>query len=226
MDFLCPVITRPTTQNNSRGWGSWGRERLIPTLDPSLPPSSSGLATLFRQAETQTVSQSVGQSICVLTARPPALIPGFRETFELNQRKPAPSQLLRVFFFQYLTGCELVAIHLDRPTSCVFFFFQCRLKFFFIVMTTSQELGHWQVSRFSNVAKLRNAKMKQKLRLFVIHQTATSLKRTGNLNPRTRWYPTQDESNRMESAYFIIHPGKISLPQNGCWLKSFLFTYL
>lgn len=144
MDFLCPVITRPTTQNNSRGWGSWGRERLIPTLDPSLPPSSSGLATLFRQAETQTVSQSVGQSICVLTARPPALIPGFRETFELNQRKPAPSQLLRVFFFPVFDRLR-TCCHTFGPANikvCFFFFFQCRLKFFFIVMTTSQELGH------------------------------------------------------------------------------------
>ena len=39
--------------------------------------------------------------------------------------------------------------------------------------------------------------MKQKLRLFAIHQTTTNLQRTNNLNPRTRWYPTLDESNWM-----------------------------
>jgi hypothetical protein len=47
--------------------------------------------------------------------------------------------------------------------------------------------------------------MKQKLHLFVIHQTATSLQRMDNLNPRTMWYLTLDESNRMKSAYFTIH---------------------
>ena len=65
--------------------------------------------------------------------------------------------------------------------------------------------------------------MKQKLRLFTIHQTATSLRHTVNLNPRTRWYPALDESNRMKSAYFTIHPGKNLPPQNGCRLKSILF---
>jgi hypothetical protein len=42
--------------------------------------------------------------------------------------------------------------------------------------------------------------MKQKLCLFAIHQTATSIQRTENLNPRTRWYPALDESNYMKSA--------------------------
>jgi hypothetical protein len=65
--------------------------------------------------------------------------------------------------------------------------------------------------------------MKQKLRLFAIHQTATSLQRTNNPNPRTRWYPTLDESNWMKSAYFTIHPGKNPPPQNGCQLKSVSF---
>jgi hypothetical protein len=32
-----------------------------------------------------------------------------------------------------------------------------------------------------------------------------------------------DESDRMKSAYFTIHPGKHSPPQNGCWLKSVFF---
>ena len=41
------------------------------------------------------------------------------ETFELNQLKSAPSQLLPVF--QDLTGCKLVAIHLDRPISYICF---------------------------------------------------------------------------------------------------------
>ena len=48
--------------------------------------------------------------------------------------------------------------------------------------------------------------MKQKFRMFAIHQTPTSLQQTDNLNPRTKSYPALDESNRMKSAYFIIHP--------------------
>jgi hypothetical protein len=115
-----------------------------------------------------------------------------------------------------LTGCKLAAINLDWPTSYIIF--QVPANFFFVVMTTGQELGHWQVSQFSNVAKLWNATMKQKLRQFAIHQTATSLQGTYNLNPRTMWYMVLDESNRMKSAYFTIHPGKNPSPQNGCRL--------
>jgi hypothetical protein len=44
-------------------------------------------------------------------------------------------------FFQDLTGCKLVAIHLDRPISYISF--QVSANFFFIVMTTGQELEHW-----------------------------------------------------------------------------------
>ena len=65
--------------------------------------------------------------------------------------------------------------------------------------------------------------MKQKLRLSAIHQIATSLQRTHNLNPRTIWYPALDESNWMKSAYFTIHLGKNPPPQNGCRLKSAFF---
>ena len=65
--------------------------------------------------------------------------------------------------------------------------------------------------------------MKQKLCLFAIHQTSTSVQQTYNLNPKTRWYLALGESNRMKSAYFIIHPGKNPPPQNGFWLKSILF---
>jgi hypothetical protein len=125
-------------------------------------------------------------------------------------------------FLHNLTGCKLVAIHLDWPISSSFLF-QVPANFFFIVMTTGQELEHWYVSRFSNVAKSWNATMKQKLRLFAIHQTATSLQRTDNLNPGTKWYPALDESNRMQSAYFTIHPGENPPPQNGCRLKSAFF---
>ena len=50
--------------------------------------------------------------------------------------------------------------------------------------------------------------------------TATSLQRTNNLNPRTIWYLALDESNRIKSAYFIIHPP----PQNGCRLKAVINT--
>jgi hypothetical protein len=61
-----------------------------------------------------------------------------RETFELNQLNLPLRNFYR--FFQDLTGCKLVAIHLDRPTS--YTFFQVPANFFFIVMTTGQELGH------------------------------------------------------------------------------------
>jgi hypothetical protein len=44
-------------------------------------------------------------------------------------------------FWQDFTGCKLVAINLDRPISYVFF--QVPANFFFIVMTTGQELGPW-----------------------------------------------------------------------------------
>ena len=42
-----------------------------------------------------------------------------RETFELNQLKSTPSQLLPVFWD--LTGCKLVAIHFNQPISYNFF---------------------------------------------------------------------------------------------------------
>ena len=61
--------------------------------------------------------------------------------------------------------------------------------------------------------------MKQKLRLFAIHRTATSQKQTDYLNPRTRWYPALDESNWIKFTYFTIHSGENPPPQNGCRLK-------
>jgi hypothetical protein len=64
--------------------------------------------------------------------------------------------------------------------------------------------------------------MKHKLRMFAIHQTVTSLQQINNLNPIIRWYPALDESNRMKSTYFTIHPGKNPPPQNGCRLNFFL----
>ena len=65
--------------------------------------------------------------------------------------------------------------------------------------------------------------MKQKLCLSAIHQIAISLQRTHNLNPRTKWSPALDDSNRMKSAHFTIHLGKNPPPQNGCRSKSVLF---
>ena len=193
-------------------------------LPPSLLLGLGNLVPSGRDTDSQSVRRAVNLRFDCPPARINTRVSG---DFWAQPAKTRPFTTSTGFFFSSIWPVAnlLPYIWTGQHPVCVFFF-QCRLKLFFIVMTTSQELGHWQVSRFSNVAKLRNAKMKQKLRLFVIHQTATSLKRTGNLNPRTRWYPTQDESNRMESAYFIIHPGKISLPQNGCRLKSFLFTYL
>jgi hypothetical protein len=61
-----------------------------------------------------------------------------QETFELTQLKSAPSQLLPNF--QGLIGCKLVAINLNRPISYIVF--QVLANFFFIVMTTDQELWH------------------------------------------------------------------------------------
>ena len=55
--------------------------------------------------------------------------------------------------FTTSTGCKLVAIHLDWPISYVFFR-QVPASFFFIVMTTGQELGHWKVSRFFQCSKI------------------------------------------------------------------------
>jgi hypothetical protein len=67
--------------------------------------------------------------------------------------------------------------------------------------------------------------MKQKLCMFPNHQTDVSLQQTNNLNLRTSSYPAMDESNRMKSAYFTIHPGKCPPPQNGCrWKSIFLNT--
>jgi hypothetical protein len=65
-------------------------------------------------------------------------LPRVRETFELNQLKSTASQLLPVF--QDLTGCKLVAVHLDRPIS--YAFFQVPANILFIVMTSGEELGH------------------------------------------------------------------------------------
>jgi hypothetical protein len=65
--------------------------------------------------------------------------------------------------------------------------------------------------------------MKKSLHLAAIHQPATSLQGTNNLNPRTIWYPALDESNRMKSTFFTIYPGKHPPPQNGCRLKSVFF---
>jgi hypothetical protein len=45
--------------------------------------------------------------------------------------------------------------------------------------------------------------MKQKFRMLAIHQTV--------------WYPALDESNRMKSAYFTIHPVKILLKMVAGW---------
>ena len=72
--------------------------------------------------------------------------------------------------------------------------------------------------------------MKQKLRLFTIDQTARSLQRTYNLNPRPIWYPALDESNPMKSAYFTIHRVNILLLKMVvgwnpfCFFKSTSFT--
>ena len=44
--------------------------------------------------------------------------------------------------------------------------------------------------------------MKQKLRLFAIHQTTTNLQRLDNLNSRTKWYPALDESKLDEIHMF------------------------
>ena len=98
-------------------------------------------------------------------------------------------------------------------------FFQVPTNYFFIVTTSGQELGYWYVSRFSNVARLWNAIMKQKLCMFVVHQTAISLQCTKHLNPRTRWYPALHEPNRIKPTYVTSHPGKNPPPQSSYRLE-------
>ena len=98
-------------------------------------------------------------------------------------------------------------------------FFQVPTNYFFIVTTSGQELGYWYVSRFSNVARLWNAIMKQKLCMFIVHQTAISLQCTKHLNPRTRWYPALHEPNRIKPAYVTSHPGKNPPPQSSYRLE-------
>jgi hypothetical protein len=64
------------------------------------------------------------------------------EAFELNQLISAPSQLLPVFFsgFDRLQTC----CHQFGPANINIYikFLQVPVNFFFIVMTTGQELGH------------------------------------------------------------------------------------
>jgi hypothetical protein len=71
-----------------------------------------------------------------------------------------------------------------------------------------------------------NTIMKQMLRLFAIHQSATSLQHTNNLNPRTKWYPDLDKPNWMKSAYFIILPSKNSPPQMVVVWNPYFFNFL
>jgi hypothetical protein len=61
------------------------------------------------------------------------------EIFELNQLKSTPSQLLPVFL-----GFDMMQIcyRWFGPVN-ILLFFQVLASFFFIVMTTGQELGHW-----------------------------------------------------------------------------------
>jgi len=151
---------------------------------------------------------------------------GLRETFELHQAKIRPSTTSTGFSSGI--GRLQTCCHSFGPAKILFFFFfsflQVLANLFFIVMPTGQELGHWWVSQFSDVVKLWNATTKKMFRLFAIHQTATSLQRTDNLNPRTGWYPALDEINWMKYAYFTIHPGKNSPPQNGFRSNSIFFS--
>ena len=64
--------------------------------------------------------------------------PRVRETLELNRLKPAPSQLLPVSsgFDRLQTCCH------EFGLTNILLFFQVLANFFFIVMTTGQELGY------------------------------------------------------------------------------------
>jgi hypothetical protein len=96
--------------------------------------------------ETESFLDFLGQAILnILT--PPSICdfhqnvksPQQGSTFELNQLKSAPSQVLPVFFSGF-----------DRLQTCchsfglanILYFFQVPANFFFIVMTIGQELGH------------------------------------------------------------------------------------
>jgi len=71
-----------------------------------------------------------------------------RETFELSQLKSAPSQLNPVFF-QDLTGCKLVAIHLDLPMSSIFLLAKCRLMSSSLLWQPAKNLGIDKEAKFS-----------------------------------------------------------------------------
>jgi hypothetical protein len=81
---------------------------------------------------------------------------------ELNQLKSAPSQLLPVFS------------EFDRLQTCCHSFGPANILISSsLLWQLAKNLGIDKQATFSNVAKLWNARMKQKLRMFAIHQTAS-----------------------------------------------------
>jgi hypothetical protein len=79
-----------------------------------------------------------------------------RETFELNQLKSGPSSQLLPVFDRISPVAKLVAINLDRPISYIFIF-QVPANFFFIVMTTGQELVAL-ITLVENIAKKNHSR--------------------------------------------------------------------
>jgi hypothetical protein len=65
---------------------------------------------------------------------------GVRRLLSSTSENPPLHHNFDRFFFQDITGCKLVAVNLDRPISYILF--RVSATFFFIVMTTGQELGH------------------------------------------------------------------------------------
>jgi hypothetical protein len=134
-----------------------------------------------------------------------------RETFELNQLKSAPSQLLPVFpGIVWLQTC----CHSFGPAN-ILYFFQVPADFFFIVMTTGPVFQCSKIMKCNNEAKASP----------VCHSLYRYKAYNGQITytPRTKWYLALDESHRMRSAHFTIHLGKNPPPQNGCQLKSVFF---
>jgi hypothetical protein len=97
------------------------------------------------------------------------------ETFELNQLKSTPSQLLPVFSgFDWLQTC----CNSFGPAN-ILLFFQVLAKFFFIVMTTGQELGQEPVFQCRKILKFNN-----EAKVLLVRHSPSRYKPIINISPK------------------------------------------
>ena len=141
----------PTGMEGTRldGWagGVDGKERRGPVPHPSAAPKRALGIAGYGAVRVPSTRAGPGGIIWVLillwvfSSIPRARAQG--QGLGDFGAQPAKIRPLHNFyrFSQDLTGCKLVAMNLDQPIS--FFWFQVLANFFFIVMTTGQELGHW-----------------------------------------------------------------------------------